>query len=298
MPKHLVFGNEPFLVDKMRNRLRSEVKTPEFNLLETDEFTDVEIRFLNQYPMLGDRKVLIFNAHGMKECEAVVDYLDEMNSDNVHTYLFVDEVDRRTKLFKRFLKGEVEEYNKVSREMLEKTILQYIKKKGCEIKSDAYTLFLQLINYESEETNLYDVIHALENICSSKEITAEVVEKAVVDRETENIFLLIRLISEGKNKELFHQAELILRQNSGNIIGVLSLVLRNYRIAYKMQVCNCTLADLGVNPRTYIPKLSAELCSRAMDILDDTIARIKTGFYSQDIGLTIALGKLCTLQKE
>lgn len=190
MPKHLVFGNEPFLVDKMRNRLRSEVKTPEFNLLETDEFTDVEIRFLNQYPMLGDRKVLIFNAHGMKECEAVVDYLDEMNSDNVHTYLFVDEVDRRTKLFKRFLKGEVEEFNKVSREMLEKTILQYIKKKGCEIKSDAYTLFLQLINYESEETNLYDVMHALENICSSKEITAEVVEKAVVDRETENIFCL------------------------------------------------------------------------------------------------------------
>ena len=29
-------------------------------------------------------------------------------------------------------------------------------------------------------------------------------------------------------------------------------------MAYKMQVCNCTLADLGVNPRTYIPKLSAE----------------------------------------
>ena len=48
MPKHLIFGNEPFLIDKMRNRLRSEVKTPEFNLLETDEFTDAEVRFLNQ----------------------------------------------------------------------------------------------------------------------------------------------------------------------------------------------------------------------------------------------------------
>ena len=61
MPKHLVFGSEPFLVDKKRNRLRSEVKTPEFNLLETDKFTDVEIRFLNQYPVLGDRKVLILD---------------------------------------------------------------------------------------------------------------------------------------------------------------------------------------------------------------------------------------------
>ena len=92
----------------------------------------------------------------------------------------------------------MEEYNKVSREMLEKTILQYIKKKGCEIKSDAYTLFLQLINYESEETNLYDVMHALENICSSKEITAEVVEKACRGSRDGNIFLLIRLISEGE----------------------------------------------------------------------------------------------------
>ena len=141
-------------------------------------------------------------------------------------------------------------------------------------------------------------MHALENICSNKEITAAVVERAVVDRETENIFLLIRLISQGKNKELFHQADLIRRQNSGNIIGVLSLILRNYRIAYKLQICNCTLADLGVNPRTYIPKLSAEACSRAMNVLDNTISRIKTGFYSQDIGLTIALGKLCTLQKK
>ena len=93
-------------------------------------------------------------------------------------------------------------------------------------------------------------MHGLENICSNKEITAEVVEKSVVDRETENIFLLISLISEGKNRELFHQAELIRRQNSGNIIGVLSLILRNYRIAYKMKVCSCTLADVGVNART------------------------------------------------
>lgn len=298
MPKHLIFGNEPFLIDKMRNRLRSEVKTPEFNLLETDEFTDAEVRFLNQYPMFGDAKVLIFDARSMKDCEQLIEYLETMSNDKVHIYLFVKEVDRRTKTYKKFSKEEVTEYKKVSHEMLQKTILQYIKKKGCEIKSDAYNLFLQLINYESDETNLYDVMHALENICSNKEISAEVVEKAVVDRETENIFLLISLISEGKNRELFHQADLIRRQNSGNIIGVLSLILRNYRIAYKMKVCSCTLAEVGVNARTYIPKLSAESCSRAMDILDDTIAKIKTGFYSQDIGLTIALGKLCTLQKK
>ena len=77
MPKHLVFGDEPFLVDKLRNKLRDEVEAPEFNFLETDEFTDQEVRFLNQYPLCGGRKLLIYNAACMKDCEQLVDYLGQ-----------------------------------------------------------------------------------------------------------------------------------------------------------------------------------------------------------------------------
>lgn len=295
MPKHLVFGDEPFLIDKIREKIRKEIETPEFNLLETDEFTDTEIRFLNQYPLFGNKKILIFNARSMKECENVIEYLEEMKQDIAHTYIFVRDVDRRTKAYKKFSQEEIHQCNKVSQEILERTILQYVKKKDCEIRENAFSLFLQMINYESEETNLYDIMHALEHICSQKEITADVVEKAVINRETEDIFLLIKLISEKRRAELFHQAELICQQNSGNIIGVLSLLLRNYRIGYKMQICNCTLAELGVSPRTYIPKLSANACNEAMNVLDDTVSNIKRGFYSQDIALRIALAKLCVI---
>ncbi len=297
MPKHLVFGDEPFLVDKLRNKLRDEVEAPEFNFLETDEFTDQEVRFLNQYPLCGGRKLLIYNAACMKDCEKLVEYLGTMRQDIAECYIFVKEVDRRTKTYRSFSRGEIEQCNKVSQDMLEKTILQYIKKKGCEIRSDAFRLFLQLVNYDSEDTNLYDVMHALERICSKKEITADLVGQIVVDRETEDIFLLTKLVSEGKTAELFRQAELI-RQNTGSVIGVLSLLLRNYRIAYKIHVCKCTLAELGVSPRTYIPQLSVGACSRVMDVLDDTVSKIKQGFYSADIGLTIALGKLCTIHKK
>ena len=97
MPKHLVFGDEPFLIDKMRGKIRKEVEAPEFNFLETDEFTDMEIRFLNQYPLFGNKKILIFNARNMKECENIIEYLEEMKQDIAHTYIFVRDVDRRTK---------------------------------------------------------------------------------------------------------------------------------------------------------------------------------------------------------
>lgn len=297
MPKYLVFGDEPFLIDKMRSKLRSDIKSPEFNLLESDEFSDIEIRFLNQYPLFESKKVFIFYGSKMKDCETLVDYLSTMKRDIVHTYIFIKEVDCRTKIYKKFTAEEIVQCNKVSQNMLEKTILQFIKKKGCEIKTEAFSLLLQRLNYDSEETNLYDVMHALEQICSNGIITDEVVEKIVVDRETENVFLLIRLISEGRRKELFHQADLIRLQNSGNCIGILSLLLRNYRIAYKMQVCGCTLAEVGVSPRTYTPRLSATKCNQAMNVLDETVTKIKTGFYSQDIALITALGKLCALHE-
>lgn len=95
---------------------------------------------------------------------------------------------------------------------------------------------------------------------------------------------------------MFRQAELILQNQPNNVIGVLSLLLRSYRLAYKMEVCNCSLNALGVTGRTFIPRMSAERCSEAMDVLDDMVNLIKRGTYRPDIALKVALAKLCCLQ--
>ena len=294
MPKYLIYGEEPYLIDKFREALIKKVETPEFNLLDTNEFGETEKAFLCQYPLLGDKKTLIFRVGKLTECTELIEFI-AVQGKRAEVYIFCNEADRRTKVFKSFKKEEIKVYNKLPQETLEKTIAQYIKKAGCEITSEAYRLFLQLVNYDSEDTNLYDVLHSLKRICAVKTITKDVVESMVMDREKEDIFSLIRLIMNRQYGDVFRQADLLLRSQPNNVIGILSLLLRSYRIAYKMQRCNCSLQELGINYRTFVPRLSAEQCSQAMDILDGAVNKVKRGFYKSEIALKTALAKLCEL---
>ena len=297
MPKCLVYGQEPYLIDKFRKEIAGKVVTPEFNLMETDEFTEEVSVFLCQYPMLWNEKVLIFRAKTLKDCSDLLDFIAKKGKKS-KVYLFVKEVDKRTKLFKQFSKDEVKTFDKVSQDLLQKTIMQYIGKRGCEITPEAYQQYLMLINYYSEETNLYDVLHSLDRLCSAKIITVNVVNKMVMNRETEDVFSLIRLIMDHQYDVMYRQADLILQGQQNNIIGVLSLLLRNYRLTYKIRVCNCSLKALGAGYQTYIPDLSAEACNESMNILDDAINKIKRGYYKPEIALKICLTKLCRISQE
>lgn len=294
MPKYLIYGEEPYLIDKFREEIIQKVETPEFNLLDTNEFGEAEKAFLCQYPLLGDKKVFIFRAGKLTECAELMEFISTQGK-RAEVYIFCEEPDRRVKAFKMFKKEEIKVFKKLAQDTLEKTVMQYIKKSGCEITAEAYHLFLQLLNYYSDETNLYDVLHSLERICVVKEITKEVVESTVMDREKEDIYSLIRLIMSKQYGDVFRQADLVLRSQQNNVIGILSLLLRSYRIAYKMQRCNCSLQALGINYRTFVPKLPAEQCNQAMNILDETVNKIKRGFYKPETALKIALAKLCEL---
>lgn len=297
MPKWLVYGTEPFLIDKYKKELIRDIEVPEFNYLEANEFTEQVSSFLCQIPILGNEKVLIYHAETLKECSDLVEFLSKRGK-KAKVYIFAKTVDKRTKLYKQFTKDEVKIFDKVRMDVLQKTILQHIKHAGCEITEDAYQQYLRQINYYAEETNLYDVLYSLERLCCSKSITLDDVKKLVVNNESENVFSLIQLIMNQQYNEIYHQADLIMQGQSNNAINVLSLLLRNYRLAYKMRICNCSLKDIGVYGNSYVPQLSAEVCSKSMDIIDDAIRKIKTGYYQQEIALKVVLAKLCALSRK
>ena len=118
MPKWLVYGEEPYLIDKFRKKIIDEVETPEFNLMETSEFTEAEQNFLCQHALFGDKKVLIYRANSLKESGEFVKYVSEKGK-TTDTYIFVQEVDRRSKVYKMFKKEEVQVFKKLSRDVLE-----------------------------------------------------------------------------------------------------------------------------------------------------------------------------------
>ena len=297
MKNELVFGNEPYLLHAYRTEAVKDIAMPEFNLMEAGQFTQTERDFAKQMPFMGNRRVLIVSLEKLAANELLEKYLKEP-APKTDLYIFVGEVDKRLSLYKKFPKESIKRFDK-DMGMLQKWILGYIKRQNCKITKDAYEEFLVRINYEMEDVNLYHVKSALNRLCTTQdEITADLVQRLVQSNEREDIFQLICLIDKGKVTELFHQADLIIQNGSQNVIGTLALLLRSYRILYKVNVCGCSLQEVGVHQRTYIPKMSLEQADAGIDIIQKAVNGIKSGRYAQDFAFRMCLSQLCRLTEK
>lgn len=58
MPKWLVYGTEPFLIDKYKKELIRDIEAPEFNYLEANEFTEQVSSFCARFPYWVMRRSL------------------------------------------------------------------------------------------------------------------------------------------------------------------------------------------------------------------------------------------------
>lgn len=171
-------------------------------------------------------------------------------------------------------------------EIQESLISEYPEYKDCKF------------HYLEKERYLLKFMSQHKSLIQHKFSAEHDVKKTVVNNESENVFSLIQLIMNQQYDEIYHQVALILQGQSNNAINVLSLLLRNYRLAYKIRTCNCSLKEIGVYGNSYVPRLSAKTCSKSMDIIDDAIRKIKRGYYQQEIALKVVLTKLCALSRE
>lgn len=297
MKNELVFGNEPYLLHAYRAEAVKGVTMPEFNVMEAGQFTQAERDFAKQMPFMGKRRVLIVTLEKLAANELLEKYLKEP-APGTDLYIFAGEVDKRLSLYKKFPKESIKQLDK-DMGVLQKWILGYIKRQNCKITKDAYEEFLMRINYEMDDVNLYHVKSALSRLCTTQdEITAGLVKRLVQANEREDIFRLICLIDKGEVTELFHQADLIIQNGGQNVIGTLSLLLRSYRILYKINVCGCSLQEVGVHQRTYIPKMTLEQADAGIGIIQRAVNGIKTGRYAQDFAFRLCLSQLCRLKQK
>lgn len=295
MRNELIFGTEPYLISSYRKKVTKDVGMPDINLLVADQFTEAERDFAKLAPFMASRRILVLQFEKLQANALLEKYL-ENPSKGTDLFLFVKEIDRRLTLYKRFDKDSVRQFNKEG-QVLERFILSYVSKNACKITKQAYEELLYRINYDMEDVNLYHVKSALEKLCAtSGEITPDLVIRLVPLNEKEDIFRLIQLIDERQTVELFHQADLLLENGEQNVIGTLSLLLRSYRILYKLGVCGCTLKEAGVHARTYIPKLTAGQADEGIAVIQDAVNGIKGGVYPPEFALRFCLSKLCQIK--
>lgn len=294
MKNELIFGSEPYLIKSYKDSVTEGISIPDMNVLESDQFTQVERDFARQAPFIDARRVLILQFDKMSANELLEKYLKEP-SPKTDLFLFVKEPDKRLGVYKRFPKDSIKQFDKDPKN-LQRFILDFVKQQGCCITQNAYDELVGRINYELDDVNLYHVKSALKKICStSEDITPELVKKLVPVNEKEDVFHLIELIDRKDVEELFHQADILMQGGEQNVIGTLSLLLRSYRILYKVSVLGCTLKEVGVYYRTYVPKLTGIQAEQGIEIIQKVVNGIKKGNYEQNIALRFCLSKLCQI---
>lgn len=296
MSKTLVYGNEPYLIRACKKKAVEGLPMPEFNLRISPEFGEAEKQFAYQKPFCSKRRVLIIEVDKLTANERLEAYLKNPVN-HTELYLCAKEVDKRLSIYKCFKKEECQVLNKVAQDVLERWIVNYLKERNCKITKHGYQLFLRRINYGLEDVSLFHVRAALMRLCATDaEIGVELVERIVPVNEEEDIFRLVRLISEHKNQELFYQTDLILQNQKQNTINTLALLLRSYRLVYKANVCNCSLKEMGINYGAYMPRLSAQQAGYCIDEIQKYINGIKSGTYGHETALKLCLAKLCEIK--
>jgi len=287
----LYYGDEPYRLMERKEALK-KVEYPEMNLYLTDGFDQEAYEYAFQLPFLAKEKTIIVNLETCSGTELLLEYMQNPVS-STNLYLFVRQMDMRSTLAKNFPKESLVEYPKYTSQELDEKIITYVQKCGKKIPQGVLRAVKEKLQYDNEEVSFFDVRNELSKLCAVSDdiISMESVDELVSVNETENVFALMQMILDHKAGQLFHEAELIL-ENRNNVIQVLSLLLRNYRIAWKASFLGMEREkDIGVHPRAII-HLPCEVCINSMDYIQDAISGIKGGRYKERDGFFICLSRL------
>ena len=199
-------------------------------------------------------------------------------------------VDKRTNIYKTLeKKGLMNPCMKLKSESdLKKVIAYELKKRSAQIKLDAVDLFIKKMNYfDNEDINLLNVVGYLDACtCVSSIITVDIVERVCPSFEEANVFALTSLIREHNAQELYKQVTIITGKDA---IRVLSLLLKDFRVAYKLKYFG---SEEISTKRTMFASYPKELLCNCMNIIVSIISGIKNGYYSEDQSLLTACAKI------
>lgn len=284
----IVYGNEPYLIEQIKSSLGKSLKNPDMNRLKAQAFSDEVYDFLTTYPILDDKRVVLLDIDTLSVLDNALfkSYLDKPSAFS-DLLIEVRNYDARMKLANELKKqGLVKKCNKLeNKEDLEVSILKIIAGLGGRITVDAYNELIQRENYLESDVNLFNILNDLKGILSiSRDITKELVLAYVKDHAVEEPFSISKLLLRKDIAGLRRQINLI---SSDNAIQIISLLLREYRIAWKVQM------GLPVSAKYVSMKsLSHAKVWCGLAICQNAVDSIKKGALPSDQALQITLLKL------
>lgn len=237
---YLLFGEETYLKNLYKNRLKNALVNPEdtinLNFYEGKHISiPAVIDQAETMPFFAEHRLLIVENSGFfkNACPELCDYLPTMPQESV--LLFVEsEVDKRSKLFKTVKSmGRTVEMSHQKEEALSNWILRILQREGVKITRSAMELFLERAGDDME-----NISHELEKLISyayGKEgIGREDVEMICTVRTENKIFDMISAIAEKRQKralELYYDL-LSLKEAP---LRILALIARQFNLLLQVK---------------------------------------------------------------
>lgn len=279
----VLYGPEPYLVNEKMREITKDID--DMNVAHFDELTSAVFQTAQQYPFLASRQAIVVDIDKLGACEELLSAKIPEFTDFIVCPKVVDE---RTKVFKALKKaGCVDECKKMDLQSLKKAIREKVRERGCSISDEMIENFVQHIGYfVDENVSLYTINIALKQLCfGTAEISMDDIVALVPRSVNVKMWELSTVLMDLDAKKLYQMAEHLLDEKESGI-GMLSLLLRSFRLAYKATLCkrmnlkeNEIAKKLGVPAYQYKSAMrsSPEQISKALDLLQGGVNRIKSG---------------------
>ena len=272
----LIYGEETYLLDNAIEKHVSGIETPEMNVTKFDDEYDIntvrQISFTQ--PFFSDRRVVVLRLSELKADDDLKNLISQV-PDHVTFVVAADKVDKRSALYKAFRKS-THECGKPEQNKVYDLVRRVVEKEGFRVEREAVEEMVKRLGYyDDSATNLYSVIGCARQLSQSGDITLSLVRAMLPESTSGKAWNLLKLICERKMVEAFALLNYLL-DSGESAIGILSIVLRGFRLAWK----DAAGVPVEKNLRyQYAPAagFSAKKLVLAQEALENAVERLKSG---------------------
>lgn len=296
----ILYGEEPYIIDKRIEEAVKQISCPEMNLQFFDTVNDELKATVECVPLLDERRVVVLALDELKSDEKLMEILS-MVPDTTDFIIETKKVEANTKIYKLAKKSNyLQECVKLTESQLKKFILGILNEKGVKITNSAYAVMVNRMGYLNDpNVSLYTVdIYVRQLSFLATIITEDEIAKVIPQTSNEKIFELTKVLIAGKESECFTLA-LDFIERGENVIAMLSAMLRFFRLGFKASLFKDYKkselgALLGAPVYQYEGALSIneQALNNILDTIQQAINGIKTGKCGADNMFLLAIGKI------
>lgn len=330
-PVYLLYGEEPYLRDRLVRKFEETLLPPEVRDFNLDIFDGRDLKFGNlvnaagTLPFMAEKRLIIVrNAdffkskqksgpaqaeaeeNGNTDEESLLRYLENPSPSTCLIFLADEGVDKRKKLYKLVEKvGQVVAFPLLKGPELSAWVKTKVNSEGREISSDALQ-YLQIAVGSNLRMLEQELEKVLTNLGPAAEITLAQVEALVTKQSDITVFQLIDAVAEKRFPAAMEFVHELLFQGEPPP-RIVSLLARQFRLIWLVYLHkNTGESDGRIASELQIRPFVVTKCARqarifhpenlrqALRILLDTDYRIKTGREEPKAALEMAIIRLCS----